>query len=41
MQELWMATYDWVTDWEGDWIFEKLYPCLLLKRKMGSGHSTY
>jgi len=24
--EFWMATYDWVTDWDEDWIFEKLYP---------------
>jgi hypothetical protein len=24
--EVWMATYDWITDWEEDWIFEKLYP---------------
>lgn len=24
--ECWMATYDWVTDWEEDWIFEKLNP---------------
>jgi hypothetical protein len=23
--ECWMATYDWVTDWEQDWIFEKLF----------------
>lgn len=25
--EVWLATYDWVADFEEGWIFERLYPC--------------
>lgn len=24
--EIWLAAYDWITEWKQDWIFEKLHP---------------
>lgn len=26
IEEIWLAIYDWITDWEEEWIFQKLYP---------------
>jgi hypothetical protein len=26
ISEIWMGIYDWVSDFEQDWIYEKLYP---------------
>jgi hypothetical protein len=26
ISELWLAIYDWLTEWEEGWIFQKLYP---------------